>query len=980
MKNYLLYIFLFITFFAQSQFDFQSAYNQCPSVPKGVLEAVAWTNTRIQHLSNEMPGCSGIPVPYGVMGLHDNGQGYFIETGNKVAALSGISVLEQKNQANTQILAYAKAYSSIYASISSTEASVVDPNTIREVLNQLSEIPDSGFVNLLARDMQVYAIFEFMNDSVMAQTYGFNVHHFDLKKIFGANNYQVLSGKRVVLSETGVTNDKGVVYQPNLNKSLDYSPATWSPAPTCNYSSRGTATVSAITIHTVQGSYFGAISWAQNCNSSVSYHYVIKSSDGQITQLVMEADKAWHVGSENPYTIGYEHEGYVNNAAWYTDSMYQSSAALSKDITNSGYGINPLRTFDGPATSGLNTLGGCIRIKGHQHYPNQSHVDPGINWDWEYYYQLINNTWTPTVVSNLSGTLTDTGGAANNYQDDERAFWLIQPAGAQSITLDFTSFDLETDWDYLYIYDGDSLDANLIGVYTGTTSPGTIISSGGSLLLEFRSDCNTTAPGWVANYQVTVSDQTPPTTSISQPQIWYNDDFTIDFTDADAQSGIADRYYLLGKKQPIDNDWTSDGAYHFTYESFEDNANNWLPVTGSFTIENGAYRFADSTEQNSNVYTAIDQTNTNDYLYDWNQMITSTENNQRAGIHFFCDNPNLPNRGNSYFIYLRENDDKVQIYSVDNDVFTLQEDIPYSIDANQWYNVKTIYRPLTGEIKVWINDSLIGGWEDVTPLTTGGFVSFRSGGCSVLFDDLHIYNSRGSQALVPAGFSDFMSIESENATPTGMALSLALDSANNWSAPAMETFLLDFTAPTVNYVNDGTSNDIDTFTTAQLYANWDIEDIHSSIAYYEVAIGTLPNLDNIVAWSNQGLNASFGTVLTNPVYGQVYYTSVRTTNNADLDNLFITNGQRYIDDLNVNELDLLGATTIYPNPSDGQFSISSSIDDLEVIVYDMQGRILTRQMASNGTIVDLSTAASGQYQVLLRKDRSFKIEKLILKK
>ena len=66
---------------------------------------------------------------------------------------------------------------------------------------------------------------------------------------------------------------------------------------------------------------------------------MVRSSDGQVTQMVLEAKKAWHVASENPYTIGYEHEGYVSNAAWYTQALYVGSANLSKDIINSSYGI-----------------------------------------------------------------------------------------------------------------------------------------------------------------------------------------------------------------------------------------------------------------------------------------------------------------------------------------------------------------------------------------------------------------------------------------------------------------------------------------------------------------------------------------------------------------------------------------------------------------------------------------------------------------
>ena len=48
--------------------------------------------------------------------------------------------------------------------------------------------------------------------------------------------------------------------------------------------------------------------------------------DGQVTQMVCESDKAWHVGTENPYTIGLEHEGKADYEGWYTEAMYQASS------------------------------------------------------------------------------------------------------------------------------------------------------------------------------------------------------------------------------------------------------------------------------------------------------------------------------------------------------------------------------------------------------------------------------------------------------------------------------------------------------------------------------------------------------------------------------------------------------------------------------------------------------------------------------
>ncbi len=980
MKTILLLTLLSLSALVHAQNLFQPAYAANPYIPEGLLEAVAWTNTRMEHLSGQAASCTGMPQAYGIMGLHDNGQGYFRENGVTVAIMSGISVAEQKQSAAQQIMAYATTFNTLMAYEVGIPQNRHDAAAIRLVLRALSEIPDSGLVNQLALDLQAYGILEFMNDPEKAASYGFPAAGFDLPALFGTANYKVLSGRKINFTSQGITSDKGEIYAaPQLTKSIEYGPATWNPADSCNFSFRDvTDVVSAITIHTVQGTYSGCISWFQNCSASVSAHYVIRSSDGQVTQMVSEADKAWHVGTENSYTIGYEHEGYVSNPSWYTEAMYVSSADLSRDIVNSGYGINPLRTFDGPASSGTNVLGGCIKIKGHQHFPNQTHVDPGINWDWEHYYQLINDPPSVITITSTSGTLYDTGGAAGNYPDDQRQLWLIQPPTAQTITLEFTAFDLETNWDYLYIYDGDSLDDPLIGIYTGTSSPGVIISSGNSLLLEFRSDCNTTAPGWVVNFTETTPDDTPPVTTITQNGLWYTDDFTVDYTDIDAQSAISDRFYLAARKSIADNDWSSDGAYGFAFESFEDGDANWYPVTGTYSVSNGEYLFSDDTEQNSNTYMAVEQTASFLYLYEWNQTITSTSSNQRAGIHFFCDNPNLPNRGNSYFIYLRENDNKLQIYSVDNDVFTLQEDVPFTVNQGQTYNVKTIYNPTDGLIRVYIDGVLSASWEDLTPLTSGSFISLRTGGCAARFDNVRVYTSRGTQTTLPAGFTDLLNIESESAIPSGMVRSLALDAAGNWSLPTMETFLLDFTPPTIDYLYDGPSNDIDTFTTSTLEANWNAVDIHSDIASYDVAIGSLPNLDDVYPWTNQA-SAVLSTVLSNPVYDQVYYLSVRAINNAGLSNQFMSDGQRYINDLGLDHSGELIGIEIYPNPATSVLSLKGNVNGLEFFLYDAQGKLCLSQSLQVQTSIEIGHLSEGIYNAVIRSGQQFVVKKVVIK-
>jgi len=222
--------------------------------------------------------------------------------------------------------------------------------------------------------------------------------------------------------------------------------------------------------------------------------------------MLCETDKGWHVGTENPYTIGIEHDGNVSDPNNYTPAMYATTADLCADISSSGYSIDALRTayFPWAADTYYNASGipgSCIHIKGHQHFPNQTHTDPGQYWDWDYFYKLVNNGTPTTSLTDASGTFYDDGGQIGVYSSDLRSLTLIQPTGANSVSVTFNSFELENEWDYLHIYDGTDVFDPLIGVYTGTTNPGTVTSSNGHLLFEFRSDCAIAEPGWEATYE-----------------------------------------------------------------------------------------------------------------------------------------------------------------------------------------------------------------------------------------------------------------------------------------------------------------------------------------------------------------------------------------------------------------------------------------------------------------------------------------------
>jgi hypothetical protein len=153
----------------------------------------------------------------------------------------------------------------------------------------------------------------------------------------------------------------------------DYGPADWQASPNYVTSNRtpGDGKVKVIVIHTVQGSYSGCISWFKNPSAKVSAHYVV-SKAGAVTQMVKEKDIGWHVGSENGYTIGIEHEGYVSDPTYVTPQMRAASVKLTCYLVKK-WGLSPSK----------------VSIKGHVELPNQTHTDPGQFWPWNKYIQEV---------------------------------------------------------------------------------------------------------------------------------------------------------------------------------------------------------------------------------------------------------------------------------------------------------------------------------------------------------------------------------------------------------------------------------------------------------------------------------------------------------------------------------------------------------------------------------------------------------------
>lgn len=119
------------------------------------------------------------------------------------------------------------------------------------------------------------------------------------------------------------------------------------------------------------------------------------------------------------------------------------------------------------------------------------------------------NMCQSTASSAASGTLYDSGGAGGAYGANENCSFLINPSSASSVTLTFSAFDLETNYDFLEIYDGGSTSAPRIVRATGTTG-GSYTATSGVMLVVFRSDFSIQRSGFTATWSAVTGPVTLP--------------------------------------------------------------------------------------------------------------------------------------------------------------------------------------------------------------------------------------------------------------------------------------------------------------------------------------------------------------------------------------------------------------------------------------------------------------------------------------
>ena len=571
-------------------------------------------------------------------------------------------------------------------------------------------------------------------------------------------------------------------------------------------------------------------------------------------------------------------------------------------------------------------------------------------------WNLIKDKFSTCATVACTDSIYDMGGPNRNYYDNESYTYSIAPTGANKVQLSFTQMDLEQGFDSLYLYDGTTAASPILGAYTGSVIPATVLSTGPVMTVRFKSDNATVKGGFKAKWTC-IQDNTNPTTQITTPSGWITQNFTANYTDLDnvGGTGIEKSFYQPTYYNSVE--WRANGNRGFFNDDFNGASIHpeWTNSIGTWSINAGALIQTDETNSNTNIYATVTQSLSNRYLYCFKGNITGANTNRRAGIYIACDNPSQTQRGNSYMIWFRPDQSAVEFYkSVANTIGLPTYSASITIAVGTTYDYKISYDRITGEIKVWQNDIFIASWTDTSPHATGTAVSFRSGNSTFRIDDFKIFRSRATSHTILVGAANTNDLRNENSSPNiygGNISSITKDNANNLSAISNQYLDIDWTKPlTSSIIKDGTANDIDTtYVGNQLDLNYTMaKDTNSGVANYFYAIGTTAGSQNITAWTLNNLSLSATKTGLSLVNNQKYYIMVKARNNAGLvSDSVVSDGVIYLMSTGIEQNNSLNELSIYPNPTSEKATISlisSSDEKINYSLFDVQGKLIEEKV------------------------------------
>jgi hypothetical protein len=304
-------------------------------VPPDLLKAMGYVNTRwaMPKAAYERGTPHGQGV-YGVMALEQNPSG---DTLGRASDLTGLPEAELKTDRAANVGGGAAVLSQI--------AGPDKPETLEGWQEAVAEYGGG--------DLYAAEVYHWLGEGAEAELSG---------------------GDRVELAPRDVSAPKATEGKAG---GADYPRAVWHGPASDNYTNANREAdldINKVVIHIAEGYYAGTINWFKTRSSDVSAHYVVRSRDGAVAQLVRNEDIAWHAGlwRYNQHSIGIEHEGFAADKAWYMGDMYRASARLTAWCCKR-HRIPVKRSH----------------ILGHREVPGVTKTCPGRHWDWTKYMRLV---------------------------------------------------------------------------------------------------------------------------------------------------------------------------------------------------------------------------------------------------------------------------------------------------------------------------------------------------------------------------------------------------------------------------------------------------------------------------------------------------------------------------------------------------------------------------------------------------------------
>jgi N-acetyl-anhydromuramyl-L-alanine amidase AmpD len=328
-------------------------------VPPALLKAIGWVETRWQMVKGAVE-FAGRPPAFGVMALRGAG----LERG---AALARVTLEAARRDPVANIRAAAALLDAYVAGGAGIDRSRIEEWFVVVARYSEIELPEGR------------AAYEREVDRALA-----------------------LGGARPGLAGTRAAAAASCLPPPGSG-APDYATAVWRPSP--NFNERpadATGAVHLVIIHTCESNYTSCWSWLVNPGSQVSAHYVVDEDGSEMSQLVLERDRAWHIAAlygctlnrghdcwlnevqSNDFTIGIEHAGFVSQDS-FPASQLEASAALVCDVTRDR-GIP--RDWQ--------------HIVGHGQLQPENRTDPGLNWPWIAYVHRIQALCGEVVVDDAA--------------------------------------------------------------------------------------------------------------------------------------------------------------------------------------------------------------------------------------------------------------------------------------------------------------------------------------------------------------------------------------------------------------------------------------------------------------------------------------------------------------------------------------------------------------------------------------------------